>query len=298
MQRIVGAAALIFVSLSTGVAYSQTTADSPVPAKPRLYALVAAVGEQITEVYEAQSTGTHLSPFRQSKSQVPNNALNRFVLHSLDVAIENVDPESQRIYLSLSAVPMAGIPVPRQDRHALGIVVAELEKIPERLNWDRVVVATPAYESLARNGMPGKIHGFGMFAQPLCQAGCAKPGVPYPAAIDAEPLDGVAAVTADDTAIRAKTFLAPYSYIEVWVLDPKTLAVLDRQQSLDHQKLAEPVYKAPLTESDLQRYLARRATALIEASISAAVMRSEVSLRRGTVELGPLKEVTPDDAKQ
>jgi hypothetical protein len=298
MRRIVGAAALILVGLSTGLAYSQPTTDSPASSKPRLYALIAAVGEQITEAYEVQSTGSHLSPFRQSRSHVPNNALNRFVLHSLDVAIENVDPESQRVYLSLSAVPMDGVPAPKQDSFALGIIVAELEKIPERLNWDRIVIATPAYESLARNGMPGKIRGFGMFAQPLCQAGCPKPGDPYPAGIDAEPLDGVAAVTSDDTAIRAKTFLAPFSYIEVWVLDPNTLAVLDRQQSFDHQKLAEPIYTAPMSEGDLQRYLARRATALIETSISAAVMRSEVNLRRGTVELGPLKDVTPDDAKR
>ena len=145
MRRIVGAAALILVSLSTGLAYSQTTPDSPVATKPRLYALIAAVGEQITEAYEAQSTGTHLSPFRQSRSHVPNNALNRFVLHSLDVAIESVDPESRRVYLSLSAVPMDGVPAPKQDSFALGIIVAELEKIPERLNWDRIVVATPAY---------------------------------------------------------------------------------------------------------------------------------------------------------
>ena len=92
-------------------------------------------------------------------------------MHSLDVAIENVDPESQRVYLSLSAVPMDGVPAPKQDSFALGIIVAELEKIPERLNWDRIVIATPAYESLARNGMPGKIQGFGMFARAAVPGG-------------------------------------------------------------------------------------------------------------------------------
>jgi len=77
IRRIAGTAALILVSLSTAVAYSQATADSTVTPKPRLYALVAAVGEQIAEVYEAQSTGSPLSPFRQSNSHVlntPNDA--------------------------------------------------------------------------------------------------------------------------------------------------------------------------------------------------------------------------------
>jgi hypothetical protein len=209
MRRIVGATTFILVGLLTGLAHGQAATDAPIPNKPRVFVLIAAVGEQFTETYEAQSTGSHLSPFRHSKSYVPNNLLNRVVLHSLDIAISKIDPESQRIYLSLSAPPMDGVPKPKQESVALGMIVAELEKMPERSGWDRIVIATPAYESLARNGMPGHIQGLGMFAQPLCQAGCTKPGSPYPAAIDTEPLDGVAAVTSDDNAIRAKTFLAP-----------------------------------------------------------------------------------------
>jgi hypothetical protein len=38
-----------------------------------------------------------------------------------------------------------------------------------------------------------------------------------------EPPYGVDVVTSDDKTIKASTFVAPYSYIKVWVLDPKTL---------------------------------------------------------------------------
>ena len=295
MRRIVGATTIIFAFVFTGVAHGQATPDSPVVTKPRVYALIAAVGDQVTEVYEAQSTGTHLSPFRRSKSNVADNLLNRVVLHSLDLAMSNIDPQSQRIYMSLSSAQLDGVPISKQAGAALGLIVAELAKMPDRSNWDRIVIATPAYESLARNGMPGKIQGFGMFAQPLCQAGCGNPSSLHPAAIDTDPVNGVAAVTSDDKEIRAKTFLAPFSYIEVWVLDPKTLDVLDRQLGFDHQKLAEPVYKAPMSEHELQTYVARRATSLIETSVAAAVMRAEVNLRQGKVELGPVKIITPGD---
>jgi hypothetical protein len=45
-------------------------------------------------------------------------------------------------------------------------------------------------------------------------------------------------------------------------------------------------------------YLALRIANLIEMSIAEAVDRSEINTRRGTVEMGPVKEVQPGDAKQ
>jgi hypothetical protein len=104
----------------------------------------------------------------------------------------------------------------------------------------------------------------------------------------------------EDKTIKARTFLAPFSYIEVWVLDPKTLAVLDKQQSFDSQKLAEPSYKLPLdlSTADAQKYLASRFISLVELSIGEAVMHSEINSRHGKVEVGPVREVDPDDVRK
>lgn len=116
--------------------------------------------------------------------------------------------------------------------------------------------------------------------------------------LDQEPPDGVEALTTDDKTIKARTYLAPFSYISVWVLDPETLAVLDKQQGFDSQKLAEPAYKPPLDadKSDTQSYLATRISSLIQFSIGEAVKRSEVVLRRGVVEVSEPKLVDPDGA--
>jgi len=64
-------------------------------------------------VSEVQSTGSHLSPYGRTTSKAQGDALNTIVLHSLDKAIANIDPDSKRIYLALSSVKMGchpGIP--------------------------------------------------------------------------------------------------------------------------------------------------------------------------------------------
>jgi len=164
------------------------------------------------------------------------------------------------------------------------------------MEWDRIVIATPAYRALELSGLGTKQLGFGLFAETQCQAGCGGFRPEDSArAIAREPPAGVDAITSDDQPIKARTFIAPFSYIAVWVLDPKTLAVLDRQEGFDSQKLAQPPEKPlDLSQADGQKYIVMRIANLIDLSVGDAVTRSEVNARRGIVEIGPIKEVTPD----
>jgi hypothetical protein len=95
------------LSMATGLAYGQAATEPANSVRPRVYALVAAVGEQFSVVYEVQSIGSHLSPYRRSTTEVPNNILNRLALHGLDKAIANIDPDSTRIYMAFSAASSA-----------------------------------------------------------------------------------------------------------------------------------------------------------------------------------------------
>ena len=282
--------------LAHGETASGTTTIAP--AKPRVYALVAAISEQFSVVHAVSTTGTHLSPYRRSTAEVPNNMLNRFALHSLDKAIAAIEPDSTRIYLSLPPAQMDGVPASKRDSVAIDAVVAALEKMPQRLEWDRIVVVTPAYRALDQDGLPSKLQGFGIFSEPRCQAGCFPS--PRTSGSDSEPPDGVDAVTSEDRNIKARTYLELFSYITVWVLDPKTLAVLDKQLNFDSQKLAEPTYKPALDPSkdDVQEYLFRRTANLIEISVDEAVMHSEINLRRGIVTVSPVRVVSPDEEKK
>lgn len=294
------AAACLLASLMTGQASADGVSESTKPVEPRVYALIAAIGEEFTVVSDVMSTGSHLSNYRRRTSEVRNNILNRIALHGLDNAIAKIDPTSKRIYMSLAAAQMDAVAPAKRDEVAIGAVIAELKKMPERAQWERIVVATPAYRALDLNGMPSKLQGFGVFSEQLCQAGCGNFLESVPRGLDSEPLDGVDALTSEDKNIKARTFLAPFSYITVWVLDPKTFVVLDKQHGFDHQKLAEPVQKPSLDlrQSEAQRYLAGRIVSLIDLSIGAAVMNSEINLRRGEVEVGEPRLVDPAGAKK
>jgi len=281
--------------LVCALAHADTASGTIEAARPRVYALVAAVGEQFNTLTAFPTTGTHLSPYRRTTEDVPNNILNRFALHSLDKAITAMEPASTRVYLSLPPAQVDGVTPAKRDSVAMGAIVAALENMPQRMAWHRIVVVTPAYRALDQSGLPGKLQGFGVFSEPRCQAGCD-----YRRPTIGEQPDGVDALTSEDKSIKARTFIAPFSYVTVWVLEPRTLAVLDSQQSFDSQKLAEPEYKAPLdlSKGDAQKYLLGRIANLIELSVGAAVTQSEIGLPRGNVEVGPVKEVDPNDAKK
>jgi hypothetical protein len=267
--------------------------DAP---RPQVYALIAAVGEDFTFVHEVQTTGSHLSPYRRTTSPVANNLLNKLALNGLDAAVAKAQPDSKRIYASFSAPPMNGIAPSERGEFAVARVLTEIEKLPQRTEWDRILIVVPAYRALDLDRMASKLQGFGIFSQPLCQAGCPTRDPRDLRFMDNEPMDGVAAVNSKDEAIRVRTFIAPFSYIEVFVVDPKTMAVIDRQPGFDNQKLGERKSDPPLDpdKTETQNYLFSRIASLIEFSVGEAVRRSDVNRKRPVVEVGDIKEVAPD----
>ena len=76
------------------------------------------------------------------------------------------------------------------------------------------------------------------------------------------------------------------------------MAILDKRQGFDGQKLGEPRYKSlDLSQSVGQKYVAGRISSLIELSVGEAVMHSELNCS-GKVEVGEPKVINPDDAKK
>lgn len=212
MRSIFFALGICLASLVCGPAHGDSATGTTEPPTPRVYALVAAIGQQFTTVSAVPTVGSHLSPYRRSTSDVPNNILNRFALHSLDDAIAAIEPTSTRIYLSVPAASMDGVAASQRESVAIGAVAAALEKMPQRLKWNRIVVVTPAYRALDRDGLPSKLQGFGIFPEPRCQAGCDPR---YKGNIDPEPPAGVEAVTSEDAQIKARTFLLAHGHVEV-----------------------------------------------------------------------------------
>src|SRR5690606_1101074 len=98
--NLVAWAALCFPMLSAA-------AEPPASTMPRVYALVAAFGNQFEVVHEEPSVGSHLSPYRRRSVEVGGDMLNRVVLQGLDQALAKFEPSSRRISAPTRSRPCA-----------------------------------------------------------------------------------------------------------------------------------------------------------------------------------------------
>jgi hypothetical protein len=268
---------LALALLGPGVSFAAE--DSPSTHEVRTYALVAAVGTQLTTIQEQQSTGSHLAPYGRNKVEVPDNLLNKLALHSLDRAVESVDHESKRVYLAVSDHSIDEANPADREKVAFERVVAELRMMKDRSQWYRIVVATPALRVQGKDGLAARVEGFGLFAQPLCQSRQEDCDLNF------RPASGARARTPQGKEIQANTFIAPYSALRIWVLDPETLAVLESREVVDHEKIADQY--AGTTQLELKD-LSTGLFNVIERSVSEAVRDTEL---RGRVEVSPGKPV-------
>ena len=86
----------------------------------------------------------------------------------------------------------------------------------------------------------------------------------------------------------ARDHVAPYAYLDIWVLDPKTLEVLDHQVSLESRKLSDNHGGIDFTEEQSREFVVSRFVMVVQDSVREAVRKTEL---RGTVEVGPVKPV-------
>lgn len=259
-------------------------------AHPRTYALVAAVGDEISVVSEGSRTGTHLSPFHRTSVDVPNNLLNRLVLNMMDAAIAKLDPESKRTYLTLTPGQLNGVQPTKREAVAMEKVVAELQRMPQRADWDWIVIVTPTYTPMDLEGLPGKLHGPGVFVENACQGKMGKRSTDYDTcSTDFQPPSGPEATTPGEKVVRVNYYVAPFLYMGLRVLNARTLEVLDYQKVFDSKKLYDPGVGPQQKVST--EFLAAQFAGVIEASVHRA---AGDSVLRGQVEVGPVRQVPPE----
>ena len=268
MRRFYRAALMI-----AAIATSASTATHA-----RTYALVAAVGNRFEVMSSKQQTGSHIAAWDRAAYLVGGNVLNRLALQGLDQAIARYEPESKRIYLSL--VPA---------RPEIELVIDELKKL-DRVGWDRIMVALPAYRFHDEPGMAGRMKGFGLLAQGQCQSDVSiRPDRVGSCNHGFRPQLGPAALTPNGEEIAANTFVAPFAFVEIFTLDPNTLAVLDRSASYGHRKLTDETAKLNgVINGDDREFLARQIVDVVQSSTAEAmangILKGSVDVR----EKGPV----------
>jgi hypothetical protein len=278
--------ALIGLVVLSASAQDKIAAASPTAAeRPKTIALISAVGDQFTFLRQKQQVGTNLEPYTRRVYNVPNGGLDSIVLRGLDKALDQTDPGSKRVYMRLSPPEMTGVHAQNRGDVAIGKLVAQLEKMPERQNWDRIIIVTPSFQFTAHSGMGSKLQGIGVYIQPLqnnvqdFDAGLA--GI--------EEFDTVAP---DDRTKKGKseTYVAPYSYTDLWILDAKTLQVIQKETNKQSIKL----YDKDSTAIDVQNQFSVEQLAT---HIESFVERSSARALRAATPQVTIEEIKPAPAK-
>lgn len=271
-------AAIVFTVLSGLLSYNEALAQPDATAeRPMTYALVAAMGKSFSFVAQKKGLGSRLEPYDRRNIDMPEDGLNRLVLHNLDELVGASAPDSKRIFLSVPTPAVNLIAPANREQAAIDAVVKALQDYPARATWDQIVVVTPAYRLQSKNDMASMLGGFGIFIQPMCRSTDAELRCDTPADLPAGP---ATVLTPDGKKIASTTYQAPFSYLSIWILDPKTLEVISKEQVFDDQKLND-LTANPLSpvQSMNKQFTAKVMNNLIGTSIRNAIRRSGLTAK-------------------
>ena len=258
--------------------------------KPRVYALISTVGDQITIVTQKQSVGSNiLDKYRRDVFKIPGNALNASILKGLDRAIEQKEPGSTRILATLNALEMEGVRPIDREKVAMTKLLATLEKMPQRMEWDTIIVITPKFQFSERKGMGTKLEGIGIYIQPL-ESGKLS-------ADDGSEIlgsEGEETITPDGKeGKRSSRFVAPYNYTQTWVFDARTLKVLETSARYEFQRVYDQNSTAiNVAQSIPLEKMAEILSNFVERSVARGVGEALPS-----IEIGEIKPVAADKPK-
>jgi len=271
------------------------------PPKPTVYALVSAVGGDLTFVRQREQVGSNrVDTYDRLTLKVPDASLDGAVLRGLAKVLRGNEPDAVFHYMRLNPAELTSIAAQRKGDVAIGKLAKALEGMPERQGWDRIIVVTPKYLFPSRNRMGSKLSGLGVYVQPLYSATASALGNAAGGVEDLAP-DGVTAaeddtVSPDGEYNRSSRYIAPYFFTQLWILDAKTLTVIETEERYDYQK----IYDWRWTATDVQRNLsAEQMASTVDAFVERSAARSLRELV-GTVTVSEPKPVVapPEPAKK
>ena len=216
------------------VAFAAAFAQAQAPEKPKVYALVSAIGSEITVVRQRRDVGSNIEPYRRYKVAVPNADIDAAVLRGLDRAVATDDPESKRVYLRLSPEGIRGVAGYKRGEVLSARALAALEAMPERKDWDRIILVAPRFLNVAREGMGPKLHGIGIYVQPIGRSGNDVSNTDIESSVDPD------TISPDGEKGSSYKYVAPYFYAQLWVIDAKTMKVLETNDRYDFQRIYDP----------------------------------------------------------
>lgn len=278
--NIVGAAFAILLGFNVAAQDAK-----PAEAKKRTVVLISAVGDQFTYLRQKESVGSHLEPYTRRVVKVANGQLDNIVLRGLDRAYTAQDPEASKVFMRLAAPEMEGVLPQDREKVAIDKILEQLAKT-DRTGWDLIIAVTPAWQFSATGGMGSKLQGLGLYVQPLENT---------QGDFDSE-LGGTEEFMTSDPNDRAQKkksniYVAPYSYTQLWVIDPRTLKVISKDTQKQHTKLFDP-NSASL---DVQKQMT---VDMLATQIEGFVERASAKALKDAIGTVTVEEKLPPGAKQ
>lgn len=300
LLRLLAACFLLAATLSAAAADGETKAG-------RTYALVAAFGNQMSFVQAKYQTGTHLDPYVRNSVALTGQSLNATILRAIDDTFAQQMPKSRRVYLSLDPGVTAGLSPERRDAAALKTALDAVRQMPQRKDWDEILIVTPAYVASEFNGLAPRTGGAGVSVQSVqsvtlvggsgggvqgSRTGGANISQNWMLSPETSGNPANRVVAPDGFAHSSRVFVAVHYYARIRRFDAKTLELISEESRFDSVKLHDPAAADTyLVRSIAPEVLAQRLTEVVQESTAAAVRRA-----MGMVIVGPLKELA-DDAK-
>lgn len=260
-----------------------STASVPAPATPvqaaktRTIALLAAVGDQFQYVRQKEGVGSHFEPFIRRTVTVPDQLLNRMVLKGMNRAVMAENPDAELVMMTLRPDPPETKILPQErEAHTMRRVMAMLTDYPDRARWDEIMVVTPKWLMSERQGMGSKLSGIGLYVQPLASGKDL---------MEEDSLDDEIRDVGEHKRLRSRKFVAPFFYIQVTVLDAKTLRVLRKDERYDYRK----IINSDSAALDVQMsFTPEKLGAEIERFVESAARKLVVD-KEGSIDIGPVK---------
>jgi hypothetical protein len=247
-----------------------TEAREPKP----IYALASAIGGELSYVIAKEEVGSRMDPYERLTLGIPDHTLDAIVLRGLDRVIARRFPDTDRVFMRLRPAQLKDIAPPDRERVAFERLTAELQKMPDRPRWERIVVVTPLYRAFERSGLGSRLHGVGLYVQDLQSH----------ALYDVIEPDGTPGQQ------RRGRYLALYYYAKLFVLDAKTLQVIESAPWLIDEKIHDSQSDAVnIVRSLTVEQLSKR----LEVFVESASNRALTSTLGGTVEGGEITPVKP-----
>ena len=232
MRQLLAAFALTFAAAPVLAAEPAAAVDTA----PRIYALVSAIGSTMQYVKPRFGTGSHLGDYQRAELEVPDATLDMAALRGIESVIKGNDPSAKVEYLRLNPAELKGVEAPRKGAVAVGKVAEALKKLPGRERWHQVVIVAPRYVANEREGMGSKLQGIGVYVQNL-EKGIADAG-----GATGNHNDQYETMTPDGKKVVSSgaAYVAPFFYVQVWVLDGQTLETLQVTERFDLVRYTDP----------------------------------------------------------